>query len=185
MSRQRYYWQRKLREIKRKIKEEAKKYPYPIFYWPTQYKVVTQAFGINPQWYNKYGLPGHEGIDMRALRGTPIYAVWDGNVSRAGWHDAYGNHIRVFHLIKGIKYESVYAHLFNKHPYYPIGTKVKRGQIIGDADSTGNSTGDHLHFSLKQYNGVKPDTKLQNAFDWPYDLIDPTVFFKEIRDGYE
>ncbi len=157
--------------------------PYPAFYWPTDYKVVTQAFGINPQWYKRFGLPGHEGIDMRATMDSPIYAVWQGVVSRVGWHDAYGNHIRLSHDINGRSYESVYAH-FNRPTHCHLGQKVKRGQIIGDADSTGNSSGSHLHFSLKQFSGKKPDTILQNEFVWPYDLIDPTMFFRELRHGY-
>ena len=159
-------------------------YPYVNFFWPTDYKVVTQAFGINPQFYKQFKLPGHEGIDMRALDGTPIYAVWDGIISRHGWHNAYGNHVRIKHDIRGIKYESVYAH-FDKPTHRLMGTYIKRGSIVGYADSTGNSSGSHLHFSLKQFNGKLPDTKLQKAFTWPYNLIDPTMFFRELRDGYK
>ena len=157
---------------------------YPNFYWPTKYKVVTQAFGINPQWYERFGLPGHEGIDMRAPLNSPIYAVWRGTVSRVGWYAAYGNHIRLSHTIGENIYESVYAH-FERPTHWAVGMTVQRGQIIGDADSTGNSSGSHLHFSLKQFSGEKPNTFYQKAFDWPYNLIDCTMFFRELRHGYK
>ena len=168
-----------------KVQGQGVRSPYPTFYWPTQFKVVTQAFGINSQWYEPYGLPGHEGIDMRAPAGSDIYAVWSGVVSRAGNHPAYGNHIRLSHTIRGIEYESIYAHFDNKIPLHQVGDPIQRGQLIGFADNTGNSYGSHLHFSLKQFNGKRPDTYLQNKFDWPYNMIDPTLFFRETRYGYE
>lgn len=155
---------------------------YPRFYWPTTIQFVTQAFGINAWVYNKYNLPGHEGIDMRAPYDSEIYAVWWGEVTRNNYHNAYGNHIRIKHLIRGNEYESIYAHFPELSPL-EIGDRVIRGQVIGLADSTGNSSGSHLHFGLKQFVGEKPDTEWQSKFNWPYDLIDPTPFFKELN-GY-
>ena len=49
--------------------------------WPTQYGSITQRFGDNPEAYRKFGLPGHEGIDLEAPEGTEIYAASDGFVS--------------------------------------------------------------------------------------------------------
>ena len=44
--------------------------------WPTaDPKIITQWYGINPQWYAPFGLPGHEGLDIRALTLTPILAT--------------------------------------------------------------------------------------------------------------
>ena len=64
-------------------------------HWPTDYHVVTQRFGANPQIYAAYGLPGHEGIDLRAPNNTNIYACADGEVfeveKRANVHP-YGIH---------------------------------------------------------------------------------------------
>jgi murein DD-endopeptidase MepM/ murein hydrolase activator NlpD len=154
--------------------------PYPNFKWPTNNQYVTQAFGVNPQHYNQYGLPGHEGIDMRAADGSNITAVWDGEVSRVGWSDGYGNHIRLKHNIRGINYESIYAH-FKTPVTLRVGDKVKKGQVVGYADSTGNSTGSHLHFGLKQFNGPLPNTYYMRKFTWPNNFVDPTPFFKRIR----
>ena len=170
--------------VQRAVRHRTKRSLYPTFHWPTDYKVQTQAFGINPRDYNKFGLPGHEGIDMRAYFNTPIRSVWDGEVSLVGLGTAYGHQIRIMHIIRGNKYESIYAH-FSQPSHLSVGDKVQRGEIIGKADSTGNSTGHHLHFGLKQYTGEKPDTELQNEFDWPSNIVDPTPFFKELREDYE
>ena len=156
---------------------------YPRFYWPTSHKYVTQAFGINPQWYNGYGLPGHEGIDLRAPLDSEVRSVWWGEVTLVGEGIAYGNQVRIKHTIRGNEYESIYAH-FSEPSHLKVGDRVSRGQVIGKADSTGNSTGSHLHFGLKQYTGEKPDTYWQNKFSWPHNLIDPTPFFKELQ-GFE
>lgn len=156
----------------------------PTFLWPTEFPGhVTQAFGINPQWYEGLGVPAHEGIDMRAISGTRIFSVWDGEVSRVGEHPAYGNHIRIKHTVKGIDYESIYAH-FVRPSHLEVGATVKRGRQIGNAGSTGNSTGAHLHFMLKQFNGKLPETYLQIRYanEWKkFNIVDPTPFFKELR----
>lgn len=146
------------------------------FSWPTDSKIVTQAFGINPQWYEQYGLPGHEGIDMRAPMGAAVYAAWGGKVIRNEFHRAYGNSVRIEAEIAGETYEFVYAHFL--HPAMPkVGEIVKQNQIIGHADSTGNSTGSHLHFSLK-----KRGATASGETNYPWDIIDPTEFFAELRD---
>lgn len=146
------------------------------FLWPTDYKVVTQAFGINPQFYSQYNLPGHEGIDMRAPTNSPIYAAWGGTVIRNEDHGAYGWSVRTEAVIRGETYEFVYAHFANPAKF-KVGAMVKKGDIIGDADSTGNSTGSHLHFSLK-----KRGATASGETDYSWDLIDPTQFFEELRD---
>ena len=156
---------------------------YPRFYWPTTHKFVTQAFGINPSDYNRFGLPGHEGLDLRAPYDSEIRSVWWGEVTLVGEGIAYGNQIRIKHTIRGNEYESIYAH-FSKPSHLKVGDRVSRGQVIGKADSTGNSRGSHLHFGMKQYTGEKPDTALQKKFSWPKNIIDPTPFFRELR-GYE
>jgi murein DD-endopeptidase MepM/ murein hydrolase activator NlpD len=154
---------------------------FPAFLWPSTYEppVVTQPFGVNGDYYGKFGLPGHEGIDMRAPLGQEIVAVWDGEVARVGWHKAYGNHIRLNHFIdypggENVHLESIYAHF--AHPSdLRVGDKVRRGEVIGYADSTGNSSGHHLHLGVKQFD--HPELRPPMDEDWPYDLIDCTVFF--------
>lgn len=135
--------------------------------WPTDYPVVTQKFGANPQIYTRFGMPGHEGIDFRALPHTNIYCAADGTVYRVHKNPdthAYGIHIRVRHQHG---YKTVYGHL--AQALVQVGEEVEAGQVIGKADSTGASTAAHLHFTLKRDGAsARKETK------YPKDVVDPT-----------
>lgn len=137
--------------------------------WPTDYHVVTQRFGANPHIYAAYGLPGHEGIDIRAPNNTNVYACADGQVfsveTRPNMH-AYGIHIRIRHA-NGFR--TVYAHLMKS--LVSVGDQVVAGQLIAKADSTGNSVGAHLHLSLK-----KDGATARKETEYYKDLIDPTPY---------
>ncbi len=139
--------------------------------WPTNYDVITQEYGANPQIYRRYGLPGHEGVDMRALMNTPIYACAAGNVYLV--HDGHGNpaygvHVRIRHRDG---YKTIYAHL--ARALVRVGDEVSAGQKIGLADSTGNSSASHLHLTLK-----KEGATARGETTYPYDIIDPTPFLQ-------
>lgn len=151
--------------------------PFGPLFWPTNYVSVTQPFGANPAKYGVFGLPGHEGIDITAPTGTPIYASDDGTVSVVGTDlaHAYGNHVRIKHRDG---YQSIYAH--HQKNLVTVGQKVVRGQEIGDADSTGNSTGSHCHFSLKKEGATGAGYRDSAGRAWPHDFIDPTPFFAEL-----
>ena len=87
----------------------------------------------------------HQGIDLAAPIGTPIYATADGLVTEAGWNSGgYGNLIKVEHG-KGI--ETRYAHL--SKIAVRAGQRIRRGDIIGRMGSTGRSTGSHLHYEVR------------------------------------
>lgn len=86
----------------------------------------------------------HAGIDLAAPRGTPIYAAGDGVVEKAGWASGYGKFTLVRH-VNG--YETGYGHQ-SKIIVSP-GEHVRQGQVIGYVGSTGNSTGNHLHFEIR------------------------------------
>lgn len=144
---------------------------FAFTHWPTPHKVITQEFLANPQNYNQYGLPGHDGIDIRAYHGDNVMAVADGIVSDViplSANHNYGLAIRVSHAES---YETTYAHL--KQVIRSVGEKVKGGDIIGLADNTGNSFGDHLHLTLKQ-KGVVFTDRCGNV--WNYNICDPTPF---------
>jgi murein DD-endopeptidase MepM/ murein hydrolase activator NlpD len=83
----------------------------------------------------------HRGIDMRASYGTPILAVADGNVARAGWAGGYGRQVRLNHA-GGLA--SSYSHM-SRIAVQP-GARVRQGQVIGYIGTSGLSTGPHLHF---------------------------------------
>ncbi|MBB3989900.1 M23 family metallopeptidase [Croceicoccus naphthovorans] len=85
----------------------------------------------------------HAGVDFRARTGQPIYAVTDGTVASAGRNGGFGNFIKLNH---GGGLQSGYAHL--SRFAVSRGQRVKRGQVIGYAGSTGLSTGPHLHWEL-------------------------------------
>ncbi|MGG0667621.1 peptidoglycan DD-metalloendopeptidase family protein [Lederbergia citrisecunda] len=89
----------------------------------------------------------HWGTDFSGIYGTdPIYAVADGTVRLARMMNGFGNAVFITHKIKGITYESVYAHMSSFK--VKAGDKVKQGQNIGSKGSTGSSTSKHLHFEL-------------------------------------
>ena len=87
----------------------------------------------------------HQGIDLAAPYGTPIYATADGVVTDAGYNNGgYGNLIKVDH---GRGIETRYGHLAQM--LVRDGQPVKRGQLIGRMGSTGRSTGSHLHYEVR------------------------------------
>jgi len=88
----------------------------------------------------------HEGIDLVAPAGTPVYAAADGVVVGAAPNGRYGNWIRIEH---GAKLATVYGHLMAFAPGIEPGESVVRGELIGFVGNTGRSTGAHLHFELQ------------------------------------
>lgn len=87
----------------------------------------------------------HNGIDYAAASGTPIRAVGDGTITRAGWGGGYGNVVEIRHQ-RG--YSSRYAHMRGFAPGIRPGSRVKQGDLIGYVGSTGMSTGPHLHYEF-------------------------------------
>lgn len=88
----------------------------------------------------------HKGIDIAAPDGTPIYAAKDGTVIVAGSISGYGNCVYIAHADG---YQTRYGHML-KPPSVKVGQKVKAGDNIGLVGSTGQSTGNHLHFELRK-----------------------------------
>jgi murein DD-endopeptidase MepM/ murein hydrolase activator NlpD len=119
------------------------------FFWPAR-GVLTSRFGWR---YRRH----HEGIDLAAPRGTPIYAARDGKVDFAGWKGGYG---RVVYLAHGGGLVTVYGHASSLS--VQSGQQVKKGQMIARVGCTGRCTGSHLHFEVR-VNGraVNPLTYLR------------------------
>jgi murein DD-endopeptidase MepM/ murein hydrolase activator NlpD len=86
----------------------------------------------------------HQGLDISADHGDPVFATADGTVRHAGREGAYGNLITIDH---GFGLETRYGHLSR----YDVkaGSKVKRGDIIGRVGATGRATGPHLHYEVR------------------------------------
>jgi murein DD-endopeptidase MepM/ murein hydrolase activator NlpD len=143
--------------------------------WPTDYAYVTQEFGGNPDFYSKFNLPGHEGLDIRAPENANIYACADGTVIRAERNPdehPYGKHVRIRHANN---YKTIYGHL--NEVLVDVGDAVEAGQLIGLADNTGNSFGDHLHLTLKLEGATSA-----GLTSFPFDILDPTPFLISLGD---
>lgn len=87
--------------------------------------------------------PNHTGVDFAAYYGTKIKAFQSGKVIRASWNGGYGKCIDVQHS-NGLVTRYAHCSSFN----VSVGDTVKQGQVIGFVGSTGNSTGNHLHFEI-------------------------------------
>jgi len=105
---------------------------------------VSQAFGLNPEAYARFGLLGHNGIDYAVPQGTPVRAVAPGKIIEQGTdQEGYGLYVKLQHDWG----ESIYAHL--SHVHSPLGGVFTYGQVLGLSGNTGNSTGPHLHFGIR------------------------------------
>jgi murein DD-endopeptidase MepM/ murein hydrolase activator NlpD len=90
----------------------------------------------------------HKGIDFAKAGNIQIKAAAEGEVSRSYLHSSYGEVVFIRHEINGQKYETVYAHMKSGSRAVKVGDKVTEGQFLGWMGSTGNSTGQHLHFEV-------------------------------------
>lgn len=90
----------------------------------------------------------HAGTDIGAAQGTPVLAAQDGFVTAASSAGGYGLMVVLQHELEETQLESRYAHLAEM--FVSAGDEVKKGDIIGLVGSTGNSTGPHLHFEMRQ-----------------------------------
>jgi murein DD-endopeptidase MepM/ murein hydrolase activator NlpD len=88
----------------------------------------------------------HNGVDL-AAHYENVYSVLDGIVTETGWDNkGGGNYIKIRHFNR---FETAYLHL--SEIYYRAGERVNAGFIIAKSGNSGNSTGPHLHFSVKEF----------------------------------
>ncbi|MBA3017855.1 MAG: peptidoglycan DD-metalloendopeptidase family protein [Proteobacteria bacterium] len=95
------------------------------------------------------------GIDIKADRGEPIYAVCDGLIIYSSWFKGYGNMIIIAH---GENYYSVYAHI--EELFKTKGDKVEKDEVIATAGDTGSMVGSGLYFELRHHG------KSMNPLEW-------------------
>ncbi|WP_280647872.1 MULTISPECIES: M23 family metallopeptidase [unclassified Dysgonomonas] len=88
----------------------------------------------------------HSGIDFVSDYATTIHATANGTVTYAGNKGGYGKCVVIEH---DYGYSTLYAHLTLY--YTKKGKKVSKGDVIGFLGSTGNSTGDHLHYEIRKH----------------------------------
>ena len=141
--------------------------------WPSEHRRITQHFGARPEFYAKFKLPGHEGVDIQAPVGGKIFCVAPGTVHavQRDLKHPYGLHVRVDH---DQKYQTIYAHL--SATTLSPGQTLAAGDLIGLAGETGNALGAHLHLTLKRLG-----TTYRN---YPNSITDPTPFVMPLLDPH-
>ena len=87
----------------------------------------------------------HKGVDYAAMAGTPVRATADGVIVDLGRRGNYGRYIRISH---DDHLATAYAHLRGYAAHLKIGSRVKRGQVIGYVGTSGLSTGPHLYYEV-------------------------------------
>ena len=120
-----------------------------IFQWPLpQSYTITSLFGYREDPFTGE-VAYHGGTDIAAPGGTPILAAADGTVSVANgtdsWGGSYGYHVKIGHADS---FETLYAHCSSI--CVTEGQQVKQGEVIAYVGTTGSSTGNHLHFEVRQ-----------------------------------
>ena len=131
-------------ERKKLAEEQGRKYDGGIFTWPApSYKRISDEYG-----YRTHPILGvqqfHNGLDMAAPGGSPILAAYDGKVVAAAYSSSMGNYIMIDH---GDNLYTIYMHA--SALYVSKGAEVSKGDKIAAVGSTGRSTGNHLHFSVR------------------------------------
>jgi hypothetical protein len=134
------------------VAAEARLYHHPL---GAGTHIITQGFGENKEYYRKnLGLPnGHNGEDYKTVKGQCDYAARDGVVTRAE-EDTTG-----YGWVVYIQHEDGWVTRYAHHAslLVRVGWFVKAGTMIGYCDSTGFSTGNHLHFEIRNKKNVAVD----------------------------
>ena len=131
-------------ERRRLAAEQGRKYDGGVFSWPApSYTRISDDYGTRT--HPILGIQQfHNGVDMAAPVGSPILAAYDGKVVAADYNSSMGNYIMIDH---GDGLYTIYMHA--SALYVSKGTEVTKGQKIAAVGSTGRSTGNHLHFSVR------------------------------------
>jgi murein DD-endopeptidase MepM/ murein hydrolase activator NlpD len=121
---------------------------------PLQFRRISSTFG--GRFHPILGVwKQHKGTDYAASLGTPVRAIGDGVVIRAGWGNGYGNVLELRHRNGFV---TRYGHLRGFAPAAHVGSRVTIGQTIAYVGATGLATGPHLHFEVL-VNGVQRDPR--------------------------
>lgn len=131
-------------EKKKLAQDQGRKYDGGMFTWPApSYTRISDEYGyrIHPILQVKQF---HNGLDMAAPGGSPILAAYDGTVVASAYSSSMGNYIMIDH---GDSLYTIYMHA--SALYVQKGAEVSKGQKIAAVGTTGRSTGNHLHFSVR------------------------------------
>jgi murein DD-endopeptidase MepM/ murein hydrolase activator NlpD len=122
---------------------------------PLEFRRISSTFG--GRFHPILGVwKQHKGTDYAASSGTPVRAIGDGVVQRAGWGSGYGNVLEIRHRNGFV---SRYGHLRGFASGVHVGSRVTIGQTVAYVGMTGLATGPHLHFEVL-VDGVQRDPKM-------------------------
>lgn len=156
--------------------------------WPINPIIITQHFGENkacvdletgvkyitcdglnpPQGYRSlYGPKGHLGLDLLAAYSQGVFCAKKGEVTFIDTQSKSGLDVRIVSVVEGRTFRHIYEHLLGYQ--HKIGDIVETGQLIGWADNTGYSSGNHLHFQVEEWIGgewipIDPELYLGDMF---------------------
>jgi murein DD-endopeptidase MepM/ murein hydrolase activator NlpD len=143
---------------------------------PVEFKRISSEFGaryhpILRRWRD------HEGIDYAASAGSPVMAVGDGDVVRAGVAGGYGNLVEIRH---GDGLVTRYAHLRGFARGIRAGSRVSQGQVVGYVGKTGLATGPHLHFEFR-VNGIARDpNEITTGVGSPVPSVEQPLYLSQV-----
>lgn len=141
-----------------KKEEKKSQYELDVEYIKKNYKFKIPVTGTVTSRYGEREATSiisanHQGIDIGANMGTPIYAAMEGTVKVSSEEGEYGKHIDITNGDVLTRYAHCSKLLVKE------GQKVKQGQKIAEVGSTGNSTGPHLHFEIRRDNrAINPES---------------------------
>ena len=141
--------------------------------FPVKYKRISSTFSRG-RWHPKLHITRpHYGVDFAAPSGTPIKAASDGIVSFVGRKGGYG---KIVILTHSQRYSTRYAHMSRFKSKLHVGSRVKRGDVIGYVGMTGVATGPHLHYEVRIRNRPYDPLKVE--------LPSGTAIAKKDRDAF-
>ncbi len=132
-----------LKEIEEFVKNRSYIIQNTPMMWPTQ-GWISSGYGYRQDPMGGRGRSFHDGVDIAAYSGTPVWATANGEVSFSGRRTGYGETVMIDHEFG---YETLYAHLQKRH--VTAGEEVKKGDLIGYVGRTGRATGSHLHYEIR------------------------------------
>lgn len=143
-----YFQKESYQQLKSQIQSSIDDYSEK---YETTFTPIWPVPGFGENWVTNVFGNGHNGFDIAAYQGTDIVAVQSGMVISADYHWSWGNNVLIYH---NEEYTTRYAHMYEI--YVEDGDYVTQGQVIGTVGSTGNSTGNHLHYEV-YYDGTRVD----------------------------
>ncbi len=147
------------REIENRLQEDKQRIRHTPSIRPVLHGWLKSKFGPRLDPFLDV-IRHHDGVDIAAEKGTPVYAPADGVVKAVGYdRKGYGRYIVIDH---GYGIQTLYGHLSAAN--VKKGQKVKRWEKIGEVGRTGRATGYHLHYEVRVHN--RPVDPLTFIFNW-------------------